>query len=403
MPQELKFELSVFEQLLRTELHPSNIEKTLEKTSIHELKMRIETEALRTCHALRDVTCIDVSEVHLERYVGTHAQAAIKILDQVYAFIKPEAAPAFEEMKKCEGCMEAYYALKVGLKMVLNYIEKELSRYFNLQQLVPDSFRIASARQLQSDKNLLWAKLKSKEINPLLQELILAFVSEHAEKECCTYLEQKYVKLLMESLLKILKSNKPKDWNRKVIVELIYLNFNKGSFFTWCRSFIAEEIDGYKTVKEQLVRFNWYLKEIEPMPSKPNVFYKMGRPGMKDLLNGYIGAELIYLAEWHKEHPAMAASFKERVERFDFKLPLNLTVDQLALFVELFIRTGVFPVEKGQMMKTMEFFAENVSTIGTHSMSAQSLNNKRKPDARTVAWMGDMLGKMFGQLDVLGE
>jgi len=92
---------------------------------------------------------------------------------------------------------------------------------------------------------------------------------------------------------------------------------------------------------------------------------------------------------------------KERAEKFDYKLPLNLTVDQLGLFVELFIRLDIFPVEKGKMKMTMEFFAENVSTVGRSSISAVSLNNKRRPDSRTIAWMRDKVRGIEGLLGVM--
>jgi uracil phosphoribosyltransferase len=55
------------------------------------------------------------------------------------------------------------------------------------------------------------------------------------------------------------------------------------------------------------------------------------------------------------------------------------------------------------MMITMKFFAENVITIGTTEMSAQSLNNKRKPDAATCMWMRGALKMMTGVLEEMEQ
>lgn len=398
MTNKAKFELTQFERLLKNDLHPKNIETTLKTRPIEELKLSIDIETSRITDAIKNVLCDEYDDPHLERYIQLHVSGAISILDLIYAIIRPEAVEIFSEVRLCEGCIDVYMHLKAGVKTILNYIEKDLSWYFDLSLPVPDSFRIGSARQLMEDRNVLQAKLRSKEIDPLLQELILSYVSGHCVLETCSYLEQKYTKLLMAHLLKVLRSNKIKDWNRKMVVELIYLNFNKSTFFTWCRKFIASDVDGHQTVKEQVLRFNWYLKEIKPLDVKPNVFYKPGRPGIRELLEHYISGELVYLAELPAEP---VQNFKERAEKFDFKLPLSLTVPQLALFIELFIRTGVFPVEKGKMKTTMAFFAQNVTTVGAEEISLKSLDNNRRPKPKVILSVRDILGKMSGTLEEL--
>ncbi|WP_316788788.1 hypothetical protein [Pedobacter frigoris] len=392
-----KFELTLFEGMLKTDLHPKNIEKTIKTKTVDELRLVIENETCRIIDTVKNVLCGDYDEHHLERYIQLHVRSATSLLDQAYAFVKPDTD--FSNIKGCDDCVKVYFCLKAGLKTILNYIEKELDRYFDLGLPVPDSFRITSARQLMEDRNVLQAKLRSKDVDVLLQDLILSYVSNHCALESCSYLEQKYAKLVMASLLKVLRSNKVKDWNRKVIVELIYLNFNKSTFFTWCRKFIAVEIDDFKTVKEQALRFNWYRKEIKPIDTKPNVFYKPGRPGVKELLEHYIAGELVYLSEFHKGHGAEPVqNFKERAEKFDFKLPLSLSVSQLALFIELFIRTGVFPVEKGKMKATMGFFAANVTTVGTEEISLKSLDNNRRPKPKVCDAIEGILERMLDLL-----
>ncbi|MBB5441375.1 hypothetical protein HDC92_005083 [Pedobacter sp. AK017] len=67
----------------------------------------------------------------------------------------------------------------------------------------------------------------------------------------------------MENMLLLLKKNSVKDWNRRVMVELIYLNFNKASFFTYCRRKIAAAVDAEPDFTKQSARFGWYAKEVK--------------------------------------------------------------------------------------------------------------------------------------------
>ena len=396
MPNRTKFELSMLENQLETVLKPENIEQTLKSKNKEQVQLEIELESCRICHELRDTTCRNLEEHHLERYIQMHQQGAARLLDKAYAFLQTEP------MADCADCREVYTSAMNALERILNFIEKEQGRYFDLRLPVPDSFRIASAKQLLDDRNVLNAKMRSKDINPLLQQLILDYMAMHCSLQSCSYLEQKHAKLLSERLLKVLKSNNAKDWNRKVIVELIYLNFNKSTFFTWCRKEIAGDIDGFKTVKEQSLRFNWYLKEIKALDAKPNVAYKYDRQAIKELLSHYIAGELVYLAECHQQQGAEPVlNFKERAEKFDFKLPLSLTVPQLRFIVQLFIDVGVFKVEYGQIFTVMKFFADHVSTTGAEHMSAESLYKKpAKPNAKVRDEVEQVLKDMAERLQV---
>ena len=380
MPDKLKFELSLFEELLEADFHPQNIKETLKDKSVKDFKITIDAEALRVCKELRNATCRAIHEAVLERNIQMHEHEVIRMLDRVYSFIKPDADEEYAEIKACERCVEAYMVLEAGLKLVLRYIEKDLSKYFDLvNQQVPDSMRMEAAKEVGQLKNVMWAKMKSKEVDGQLQMVILNFINEHMAKERCSYSELSYMRLLVSTLLAALGGKDSKDWNKKIAQELICLNFNKNSFFTWCRRFIAAEIDGYTDSREQVGRFNWYVKEIKPLAAVPDACYRVGRAGIKKLLNNYIGVELAYLAEWHKENPTEAVSnLKERAEQFDFKLPLNLSAPQLSLMTQLFMDAGVFVVEKGQIVTVMRFLAAHVRTIGAEHLSAESLNKLRK-------------------------
>ncbi|WP_285008559.1 hypothetical protein [Pedobacter faecalis] len=378
MPQKTWFELTRLEDMLFNELSPESIEETMNQGLAADLESKIAQESRRVCAALREHACSDIKARQLERITQMHQREATKMLDVVYSYIKPDAEEQYRHCQTNEACLQMYRLFKTGLKLILNYIERNLCNHFDLHQFVPESFRVLSATTLSQDKNVLHAKLKSKAVDEKLLKLLLAYFDEHCGKTECTYAEQLYAKLLMDKLLEILKSNREKDWSRKVVVELIYLNFNKSSFFTWSRRYIAALVDDHKTNAGQVASLNWFLKEIEVLDMKPNMFYRSERPGVKELLCGYVTGELLYLAEQHAENPGVAVKdLKERAEHFSFKLQLGLSAAELALMAQLFIDVKVFVVARGELMKVMKFFAEHVSTRGAVQLSADNLYKLR--------------------------
>jgi hypothetical protein len=374
MNHQTKFELSLFEEMLLLTLHPGNIENTLKTKAPEDLKIEIGQEAFRIIREFRNLNCSHFDDHHLERYIQTHQREAIKLLDQLHQHGNAGLSA---------DSTSIYAVFAAAIETILTYIEKELSKYFDLNLAVPDSYRMISIELLQKNGLVLTAKLKGKGIDEALQQVIVNYISNYCATGLCTYQQLIYAKLFMETLLVLLKKNEAEDWNRRIIIELIYLNFNKGSFFTYCRRKIAAAVDAERSFAAQKAKFSWYIKEIKGLHLKPNVTYKTGRPPLSELLLAYIALELAHIEEL-KSQAATAApvqNFTERAEKFDFKLPLNLTVPQLALFAQLFIDVGVFIVEKGQIMTVMKFFAANVTTVGTSEMSAINLNKHRTQTA----------------------
>lgn len=358
MTDRLKFELNAFEDLLEEAGATVNTEFNYAKEGRRVIKVFIQAQ-------------YEHEETRLEHYIQKHQSDTIRLLNRLH---------------KQEGLV--YEAAASALYEILNHIEQHHSKYFDENCVVPESYRLMSMEQLRQDGLVLQAKLKSKRIDPALQGELIAYLSKLAEAVSCTYKELIYAKTLMRCLLDLLSVNKDCNWNRKVVVELYYLNFNKSTFFTYCRRLIAREVDALGSFTEQLKHFDWFSREMNKLNRKPNVAYKSDRKALPKLLNSYIAREIASLLERAADKTVSATpqqTFTERAERFDFKLPLNLSVPQLALFVQLFIVVGVFIVEKGQIMTVMKFFAANVTTKGTDEISAENLNKQRtKPLAAVV-------------------
>lgn len=391
MPQRAKFELGYFEDLFQYQLLPEALIAISEDParSLTELKM-IKTEITdnvrRVRNEFRDLMVRGYTDVHLEGYFQRHQHETIRLMNLAYNLIDVH---------------ELYDFLFKALAMLLDCIEKDYSKYFDLTAPVPDSYYQSSILLLEDNRKVIYGKMKAKQVEPVLQEVILAYLRNFIKREACTFRELIYAKRFVAHLLKILKDNKEKDWTLKLIKELLYLNFNKVSFLKHCRYVMAAEVEAIKNLPEQMTRFHQFSKEIEKLDIKPNVAYRTEREGLKEHLMSYVAAELVYLSEWKKLHPELAGQdFKVRAEQVGYKLPLSLSVPELAYIAQLFIDVGVFVVEKGQIMTVMKFFADHVKTRGTDQAKAVQLYKHRNPEVRTrdavEAILIDMLSRLRG-------
>jgi len=373
MPYQTKFEMTVFEKMLSSSLTIENIERTLAEKDHYALILEMEDEAERIILEFKNVLCRQYEEFHMERYIRMHQQGMIKLMNKASGYLADAG-------NLCQKGVAVYQAVIRAQESLLGYLETDLDRYFDRSLAVPDTYRCLSAEQLGKQALVISGKMKGKGVDPALQLIVLDFLGEHCALDSCSYQELMYVKLMVSSLLRLLSVNGEKDWNKKLMLELLYLNFNKSSFFTYCRKQIAAAVDEQRELKSQRQKFAWYMKEIRKLQVKPNVGYNtMGRAGVVELLTGYINTERAYLTERSKGLAAEPVkSFSERADHFAFKLPLSLSVPELGLISQLFIDARVFITEQGQIMTIMKFFAANVTTAGTTDMSAESLYKVRK-------------------------
>ncbi|WP_316819255.1 hypothetical protein [Pedobacter nyackensis] len=400
MPNQTKLELLSFGDLLCTDFSPLNITTTLQTKTIDNLKQEIFIETQRIINEFKNVTCRNYEEYHLERYIQTHQREAINLMDKTSQYLQGLDQGIIGQ-NIYEQATTLYQSIISALENILNYIEKEQCKYFDLSVCVPDTYRIGSAELLKANLNILTAKLKSKAIDPALQQIILNYITAYCSRQSCSYKQLIYTKLIMSCLLEQLSINKDIDWDKKMMIGLIYLNFNTVTFITYCKRYIAVSVSAEPTFTTQTAKFSWYIKEIKKIHLKPNVAYKISRKPISELLLDYINLEQLHMLEVqnqsHEKQPVK--DLTERVEKIDFKLPLNLSVEQLGLFTELFMRAKILLIEKGKIMTTMNFFSQHVTTIGTDQISALSLNKSRRPNVRTTQWMKEMLKTMHKVLD----
>jgi hypothetical protein len=153
MPTETKLELLSFGGLLRTDFAPLNILTTLQVKTIDELKQEVSAEGHRIINECKNVPCRNLEEIHLVRYIQSHQREAINLMNATEKHIESLDQELIEP-DIYHQAINLYHYLITTFENMLNYIEKEQNKYFDLSASVPYRYHIESAELLNRNLNV---------------------------------------------------------------------------------------------------------------------------------------------------------------------------------------------------------------------------------------------------------
>ena len=161
MPTSVKFELFYFENQLQYDLHPKQVAATMEITPLDILEPQLTLEGIRVLQELRNVVIRGYADDHLERYFKQHQQYAIHLMN---------LADSYTEIH------EVYGLIYKILASILDAIEQNYSKYFDLSAMAPDSYYKSSSVLITAEREQLYIKMKARKVAPALQEIILSYL-----------------------------------------------------------------------------------------------------------------------------------------------------------------------------------------------------------------------------------
>jgi hypothetical protein len=356
-------QLSILRHLIFERLNPQ-VDSSLTAGEIDILKKEIVCIGGRLLDGMNNAIFSTMDHALVMRHIGQLQSECVYLNDVLHSY--RDMQPVYQELSA---------AIQSILKTTLDYISGYNSGYFNQNNRLPESKKQMMLDELKREGLLLTAKLRSRDVTGRLPDLLQASLLAMQEKEQISYHQMSYMRAMVSELIKLLSLGRSRNWERKLAVRLIVLNFNKTSFFTYCINRIAAAVDEEKTWQRQAQLFGWYSKEIKKMAvDGKSSSYSVMRPGLVVLIGSYIATELQYLKENNEKQ--VKDTFKNRADNYSFRMKVNMPVGAFALHIQLFIALELFPREI-KLNVINQFMADHFSTIGTDSFSANSFDKKR--------------------------
>ncbi len=395
-----RFILIAIENFLNAELHPAAIHETLVLKPQSYWEQVFEAECTAAVRVLKELR-YQIPAAECTR----HKQLVYVDASGMIGLLKMFEKTQFDVDGAAYSPHSLYTAVIPFLERVIRYIESTGNDYMEPDTVVPDHHLHIWREEIRQRHLVLRAKMKSREIDPALQEIINHHLERFLQDTFTSYQQLQYNRSLIDALSELLSSNKSGNRDTRMINKLVVLNFNQPAFYEYCTGNIAAALKQEQSPERKCAQLRWYVKELKSLMPKPAVALEPTTPSLRKMILAYLSAELNYReAKFSAAPPAALPVDAPTVSKPDImgkieKLGINANMRSMSVVLQYFVRENFFQVDKGGIKRILQFFADHFSTIGTETLSVQSMQKRfsEKNDTATLAVI-QVLEKMISAL-----
>lgn len=396
----MKYALENIEALIHTGLNPETIK--LKQPAIELLSgyiISISEEKIKIRAALIEEVFSLKKERAVELLIQRYQSALINLADDIIHSIR--MIEAFQPVLPQEelSIITVYHHVLKCLEDLLTFIEKHFNRYFNIDERIPENYKLLMQSKFRARLKLLLKRYKVTDIDEKLLDLMTdpfrKFLNADIVKQV-TYRELLYLKTLHKEFAEMLLPNQKIVEKKNIIDLMLYLNFNNYFFINYYINIISKDISESDSITQQIEQLAWWLKTISQLQTRPAVAYKIKDPSAKEQLLGWLADEMAFL-EKKQQLTLVMPSHAESKPGAPFSLITSLSVKQVALLTRLLFDTGMIKTDNQTEMLTR--IAVGLKTERKENISPQNLRVKYyNIDEATKRIIKDLLFKMSDQL-----
>ncbi len=358
--------------------------------------LHLETERLRN-NLIKRVFQISKTK-EIERLIQIHQSALTGFLDRLY-----EENTRFPNQS--DLLRHAYDEFYQSILSLLSFIEERFSKYFDTREKVPDVYFVLTAKELESEGNIIFGREMADQADQAVMEKMAAGYRQFLEnpnRKTITYTEILFWKIL----LKELNNNRSEPVENSVkaigrnsfssIVQvLIYVNYNDKEFVQHMVYYLSGQINSSEDLRDQTGRILQFSKDLRQLPLKPESSLLPKHPPLIEQLSVWLQEELYYL-ERRMNMFAISGTdttLSEKKALVECRVP----VDQIGIFFRAASETKLLftPSQK----KLFEQIAPWLSTPNRGKLSADSMRSKSySPERKDIEGVKDLLMMMYRQV-----
>jgi hypothetical protein len=261
-------------------------------------------------------------------------------------------------------------------------IEKSVPEYIDKDMEITEKQKSDFTINFNNTSSRLTKQLQAIDHN--LLDLILQPFHEaiHEQKTGLTYRKVNYLNGLLQELSKPIVSG-PEKIIQNVKERLIYLNFNSWRFLYYLADEIKRENRKEENLTDKILNYYNQLKCINQTFIKPKVALYPDGNTLKEMFVDWITEE-IYVLEKEHQYNCSNETDKKQFVSGGIKLPINLSVPQLAYITRIFVKIGL--IGNIKLIDLLDFLSINMLTKKAENLSAKNLNNHYyAPDDKSTA------------------
>jgi len=304
------------------------------------------------------VTMISLSPDSALHYLRQHQYGLIELVNNIENHfksenIKPDNQWASETLGK--------------LTFLLEHFHQRYKLYFDWDAPMPESCLKVRINLLQQNWQAISFTVAQGELPRdfinTLDEVFTAYKNIENRTET-SFAELIYLENFLKLLSKYLKKN-PVPELFEIILFLTSINYNHPGFYNYFQRYIVEQLSYTKNNEARLEMLNYFKKRICQNAPLTTKIYKPKLPQIALLMQKAIEAEIEYLTNLY----IPSGHFTQLNNQFK----VDLTVKQLAIFINLQTACGIIVSEKPKLIH--QFATEHYSTVDLEHISEKSFKN----------------------------
>ena len=248
----------------------------------------------------------------------------------------------------CEDPPLLYQYVIEVLTALLDHIEKQYSRYFDLNMPISKIHLELGTKEVSGKLNLLIAGLKKRDTDPVLLEILRSSFGHFIDSKACTYQKLIYMKDLQNYLIDMCAKKGEGDFNKRLTTFLIFHRFNDHDFEVYMRDCLSVEVSGYYDLKAQLDRLFELEKEYEDQKETVLGCFDFCQPSLKETLQGDVKSFIKMLKKKLKNRAGKGAAvdLNAHMKSSNYKVRVSIAVPALSCFLRTLVEAGVICIEE---------------------------------------------------------
>jgi hypothetical protein len=331
----------------------------------NEQEISQETEKIRSL-LFRTFYCIDDESKQRVFIRNLHARL-VSLNDHFYEIFQVDKAEQNEENRNPvrQFILETLHHLVIS-------IHEHFPQCCNGDQKIPEYSRAVVTDEIL--EKLEGLGLATTDPDYTLFEEVKASVSRRFNEPIVPYGLISYLQSFIKEIIRIRENNRKKSLQINLTDLLISFNFNSVSVIPCLVSAIQDEASKIETAKDKITFLNHWLKRVSQSPVSPAGAFDTRREPACDFLHKWISEEVAF-----HEKSLILNSGVPYGNGFPFagngtKFELNLSVQQIACLIWLFIECGV--IKNGGKRDLSTFIAEHFCSKKQENISPESLRVK---------------------------
>ncbi|MFT3947190.1 MAG: hypothetical protein QM763_09475 [Agriterribacter sp.] len=367
----MKYELVKLENIFSSRFNDRQKDADQEQQQKEVDQFEFETQRIED--AFLGMLFSSVSDDVRKRYIRHHQQRLQFLGEKLYRYMEANKLWLINM-----NALVNYQRLLHAIEHLLSVIEVHFASDMLMDSIAPTIYNHTVTEEISIGLVLVQDKLAKLRIHSELAGLVIEsfelFVNRRDYQLSC-YGQINMIRNILQAVLKYeplkgVKNNKGED---KWLIELLCRqNFNRLPFYKFCRSWILKYFSG--EVNDRLYLYTRCGKFFSRLAVNKTYGWNLQRMTITDMLTDYFRDK--FLSEKRSIQQELLISKTEHgINSQSGKLNINLTADQLGLFMRLLNETEI--IKSTSVAAIIRFFSQHFSTIGKDPMKELSYDYLR--------------------------